>query len=434
MSETPCHNPQAESACIASIIMQPWTVDEVAMIVRPDQFFSDIMGTLFSIVCDLRLIGRPIDAISVGVEFDKIEKITGGSKELLQTIMDSVPHGGWASHHAHLVVECWKRRTASGSIELLRASLQDPSITSDDAIGAVDSEIRRLMELSQSKPIDQPLSEVLIEIMDDRTRCAPGLQTGFEELDKTTNGLHPGQLIIVAARPMVGKSVFVGNIVQNLAKRGIASLTIMLEMSKAEFLYRFVCCQSGITIYQLRSGEQRYNEAIADSMHEMSNWPIFINDTIPQTVSQIGAQARLLIRKHAIKLLIVDYLQLITPADQKASREQQVASIARGLKTLAKQLQIPVIGVSQLNRGNDKENRPPQLSDLRESGAIEQDGDGVWLLHRPAIKDTTKDEKEADVIVAKNRQGACKTIGFEWNGSHFEFREKDEIDGQKQMF
>lgn len=427
---SPLRNPEAERSCLGSLLIDPKLIDEITSELRAECFYDDILGQIFATMQGMRAAGTPIDVTTVYdvLESQKIgQQVTLGSAALLNELMESVAVAYHADYHAKRVVECWKRRQALQAAENMIRVLKDGSNNLDDALGGCDAAMREIEESCLPKSqID--IADLLIECLDEKDRCKQGLETGFPTLDHMTTGLHGGQMIIVAARTSIGKSALVGNIATTLAQREIPVFVSTLEMSKADFIYRMASQLSGLHMWQIKSPDIQYHEPILEAFNVMARWPMFIDDTVPQTVSQIGAKARMLVRKHGVKLIIIDYLQLVAPDDKRAQREQQIAAISRALKLLAKQLRIPIIALSQLNRQSEnRANKMPQLSDIRESGAVEQDADGVWLLHRPGFGDVTADETEAELIVAKNRHGATGPIKLEWDGPRFTFRERDSL-------
>jgi replicative DNA helicase len=254
-----------------------------------------------------------------------------------------------------------------------------------------------------------------IEAVGSRGGGMTGVPTGFEELDRLLNGLHPGQLIIVAGRPGLGKSTAAMDFARSASvKHSMASAIFSLEMSKIEIVTRMLSAEAKVPMHVLRSGQLSDDDwtRLARRMGEISEAPVFVDDTPNMTLMEIRAKARRLKQRHDLKLVVVDYLQLMTSPKRVESRQQEVADLSRGLKLLAKEIECPVIAVSQLNRGPEQRtDKRPQLSDLRESGSIEQDADVVILLHRDDYYDKESPRAgEADFIVAKHRNGPTDTV------------------------
>src|SRR5699024_874213 len=266
-------------------------------------------------------------------------------------------------------------------------------------------------------PLEELLQPTLDEIDAIATRggLSSGVPTGFSEFDEVTNGLHPGQMIIVAARPGVGKSTLGLDFMRSCSIRhGMASVIFSLEMSKSEIVMRLLSAEAKIKLGAMRSGKMTDDDwtALARRMSEISEAPLFIDDSPNMTMMEIRAKARRLKQRHDLKLIVVDYLQLMTSGKKVESRQQEVSEFSRSLKLLAKELEVPLVAISQLNRGPEQRtDKRPQVSDLRESGSLEQDADIVMLLHRPDA--TERDDPragEADVILGKHRGGPTSTI------------------------
>jgi replicative DNA helicase len=267
-----------------------------------------------------------------------------------------------------------------------------------------------------------PLEQLLQPTMDEIDAIASsggrasGVPTGFVELDDVTNGLHPGQMVIVAARPGVGKSTLALDFLRSCSiKHQMASVIFSLEMSKSEIVMRLLSAEAKIKLADMRSGRMSDDDwrRLARRMSEISEAPMYIDDSPNLTMMEIRAKARRLRQKSELKLIVVDYLQLMTSGKKFESRQQEVSEFSRSLKLLAKELQVPVVALSQLNRSPEQRtDKKPMLSDLRESGAIEQDSDIVILLHRPDLFDQDNEERlgEADLIIAKHRNGQTRTV------------------------
>ncbi|MGB3763175.1 MAG: replicative DNA helicase, partial [Ornithinimicrobium sp.] len=277
-----------------------------------------------------------------------------------------------------------------------------------------------------------PLSELLEPTLDEIEHAAGssgemvGVPTGFTSLDERTNGLHPGQMIIVAARPAVGKSTFALDVARSAAiKHKIPTVVFSLEMSRTEITMRLLSAESEIPLQHMRKGklEDRHWTKLAETQGRLQDMPLFIDDSPNMALMEIRAKCRRLKQRHNLKLVIVDYLQLMSSGKRVESRQQEVAEFSRALKLLAKELEVPVIALSQLNRGPEQRvDKKPQMSDLRESGSIEQDADVVILLHRESMYERESPrEGEADVIVAKHRNGPTDTIVVAFQGHYSRF-------------
>jgi replicative DNA helicase len=254
-----------------------------------------------------------------------------------------------------------------------------------------------------------------------------GVSCGFTDLDNLTAGFQPSDLIILAARPSMGKTALVCNIAEAIARvdhKGV--MLFSLEQSNLELAERFLCITARVNGHDLRTGnlsnEQR--DLLTTASDELHNLPLFIDDKPARTMSQISAISRRQHRKEPLGAIIIDYLQLIEPEDKRVPREQQIASISRRLKFLAKELNVPVIALSQLNRGVElREDKRPRLADLRESGSIEQDADKVMFLHRPDAYDPNDRPGEAEIVIAKHRNGPTGIVKLTWRGEFMRFED-----------
>jgi replicative DNA helicase len=301
----------------------------------------------------------------------------------------------------------------------------------DDVVAEAEKVLAAIAErasVAQDVAIGDVMREAWAEIQSRLGRKeSAGMATGFIDLDKLIVGIQPTELVIVAARPAVGKSAFAGCLIHRWAKRGISSLLLSLEMSKFEFAERLLCAESGVNASKLKAGDC-LDEMEIDSLllasGEIARLPIRIDEQGRQRVSAIAAIARRAHRVHGIEAIVIDYLQLIEPDQRSNVREQEVAGITKSLKALAKELKIPVIVLAQLNRAvENREDKRPRLADLRESGAIEQDANQVWFLHRPAAYDPADRPGECDVLVSKNRGGATGCVTLAWRAETTEFKD-----------
>jgi replicative DNA helicase len=272
--------------------------------------------------------------------------------------------------------------------------------------------------------MDGALTE--IEAISNRGGHMVGVPTGFADLDSLTNGLHPGQLIILAARPALGKSTLALDVARAASiKNNLTSVIFSLEMSRNEIIMRLLSAEAQVALHHMRSGSMSDNDwtKLATKMGTVSEAPLFIDDSPNLTMMEIRAKCRRLKQRHGLRLVVVDYMQLMTSGKRVESRQQEVSEFSRSLKLLAKELEVPVIAVSQLNRGPEQRtDKRPMLSDLRESGSLEQDADMVILLHREdAYERESPRAGEADFIVAKHRNGPTATITVAFQGHYSRF-------------
>jgi replicative DNA helicase len=301
----------------------------------------------------------------------------------------------------------------------------------DDIVDAAQAEVYSVTERRASEDY-LPLSEVMegtldeIEAIGSRGGQMVGVPTGFVDLDALTNGLHPGQMIVIAARPAVGKSTIGLDLARAAAIRHqLTTVIFSLEMSRNEITMRLLSAEARVPLHHMRAGQMTDDDwnRIARRTGEVSSAPLFIDDSPNMTMMEIRAKCRRLKQRHDLKLVIVDYLQLMSSGKRVESRQQEVAEFSRALKLLAKELEVPVVAISQLNRGPEqRQDKKPLLSDLRESGSIEQDADMVILLHREdAYEKESPRAGEADFIVAKHRNGPTATITVAFQGHYSRF-------------
>ncbi len=301
----------------------------------------------------------------------------------------------------------------------------------EDLINRAQAEVYEITQRTTAEDY-APLSDLLdgvyteLESIQNHTGDIIGIPTGFIDLDKLTNGLHPGQMIVVAARPAMGKSTLGLDFARSCSiKHGLTSAIFSLEMSRNEIVMRLLSAQGELPLHHMRSGslnEQQWTRMV-NTMSSVSQAPLFIDDSPNMSMMEIRAKCRRLKQQHDLRLIVVDYLQLMSSGKRVESRQQEVAEFSRALKLLAKELEVPVVAISQLNRGPEQRtDRKPMMSDLRESGSIEQDADVVILLHREdAYEKDSPRMGEADIIVAKHRNGPTATVVTAFQGHYSRF-------------
>lgn len=424
---------EAERCVLGSALADPSCIDEVSTLLTEDQFYADANRKLWSTIVTMHDAGVGLDAVTVAKQLasdGRLEEI-GGPVYIL-TVMQSVPHAAHAIYYARLVREKHLRRLAMEHGTGLQRAALDETLNQEEVLAHVEQHITQLIESRAAHSGPASLLTCLLESMERiESGKVLGTQTGYTDLDHMTTGMHAGQLIVLAARPSVGKSALAVNLSHAMAEHAPV-LYASLEMSRVELAERLLSLESSVPLEVMRSGEmtpdQKEQVAMASNLlaHDRQ---IFIDDTPDLTVLRLASMARLHKRRHGIGLLIVDYLQVLTPADEKAPREQQISRMTRGLKCLAKSLGIPVLVLAQLNREIEKrQDKRPLLSDLRESGAIEQDADQVWMLHRPALSIEADDPNlseakgRAEIYVRKNRSGRTGMVTLQFTESTMRFR------------
>lgn len=437
VGKVPPQDLEAEKSVLGSLLFSSEAFDEVIQHLQAGAFYSDAHRRIFQCIHNMYERGvRAIDVVTLAHELKKqndLEEIGGAA--YLNEIMSAVPHAAHAEYYARIVRDKWLQRSL---IEACTESLREAYHGHDDVENILAQAERRVFGIVEQQEnisrisIDDILDATFQRIFErmDQEGAISGLPTGSFGLDEYTSGLQPTELIILAARPSMGKTALVCNIAMAVAKAGKGVLLFSLEQSKLELAERLLCIHAKISGHKLRKGEldEFEQNTLMEAANELRTFPIFIDDQAGRTMSQIAAIARRLKRRSQMDLVVIDYLQLIESEDRNLPREQQISSITRRLKFLAKDLNIPVIALAQLNRGvEQREDKRPRLSDLRESGAIEQDADIVMFLHRPEAYDPEDRPGEADLIVAKNRHGPIGTVELVWLREMLRFGDKSPI-------
>lgn len=416
---TPPQHLEAERGVIGSVLLDCSVLPEVAIEVAPEDFFRDGHRILFAGILECSESGGPVDALILAEHLERQGTYaTAGGDEALSEIVGSVPHAAHALTYARIVRQtATARRVVEAAEETLRECYAG-ALKADELLAAAEG---RFLAISESRlsasaaTADETIEESVGQIVARREPTGHGVMSGLGELDDITGGFQPGQLIIVAARPSIGKSALAQGILTTAAAdQGIASLLVSLEMSRAEVGERLLAARSGLDGHLLKHPRLMRaddNRRLFDASEDLRTFPFWVDDSPSRTLTQIAAVARRLKRQHGLGLAVIDYIQLIDAQPRKGeSRQEQVARISHRLKGIARELSIPVIALAQLNRQSEqREDRRPRLSDLRESGQIEADADLVILLHRPELADPNDRPGEADAIVAKNRNGPVGT-------------------------
>jgi replicative DNA helicase len=415
----PPHNLEAEESVLGSMMLSAEAIAEVIEHVKADDFYRGANHKIFEALTSIYARGDPVDAITAVEELNRrgiLDEV--GGRLYVHQLVEQVPTPAAAASYARIVREAALLRrliAAAGDIMEMGYSMpEDPERVADQAeqrIYDVARHNERDQVASIRELVDQAMTD--LEQIQNRESALAGLATGFTDLDTLLSGLQRGNLIVVAARPGVGKSSFVTNLARNISVEGRAPVAMFsLEMSRWEIGMRLLCAEARVpwdSIRNKRVGAEHWANIVqaAESLHDA---PLTIVDSGNVTLVDIRAKARRLrAARGGLELIIVDYLQLMSHHRRVENRQQEIAEISRGLKLLAKELDIPVIAVSQLNRDPERrQDKRPQLSDLRESGAIEQDSDVVMFIHRDDLDPAKKGL--ADLIVAKHRNGPTDTV------------------------
>lgn len=418
---------QAEKSLIGSICLVPNVLDEIGVSVIAEDFNDPRNAIMFRTAHRMYDSGKVLDALTLADELRATGELdqAGGDAWIVEC-MEAVPHAAHARFHAGIVAEKSQRRRLSVVGTQAVEAAHDLSREVDDSIADTEIRLSKILERragNETTDIGAILADALVGIREGKGR---GLTTGFTAVDQIVNGFVPQNLVIIAARPSIGKTAFATNMAHNVTCRGIPVGLLTLEQAPTEIAERLLSSQARMAVSDMRS--TGLTEAQVDSLltaaNDLSKLPLIIDGCQYRGIAAIEASARLMARRSGIKLLIVDYLQLIAGQERRDSREQEVAEISRRLKWLAKTLQIPVIALAQLNRESEKRtDKKPKLSDLRESGAIEQDADVVILLHRDEFYDPAVNPGQAIVIVSKNRNGRTGEAQLQFQGNLMQFRD-----------
>lgn len=398
----------AEGALIGAMLRHPGKAAYESAL-TPDSFHNPVMGRVLRAIVEIEADGTPADLVAVAQhiaatgEFD----LVGGVDGLQSIIANQAGNITHADYYSRIIIDKFGQRQLLHLMNQLSDQIQNPSgpQKTPELIGKLHDGLNDVLQGGSSGSA-KPIVDVMLA--NDQSKPRDTIATGLHDLDAALGGgLSGGQLIVIAARTSQGKSALAATVAANVATAGHATMFASIEMQNAEVADRLRAIQSGVSLADIR--ERQTTEADADAVARaesvIADWPMFLADNL-FGVNEISAEARRLSKRHDLKLLVVDYLQIVRPDDSRMPREQQVASISRSLKQLAKNLSIPIIALAQLNRSADQRDGRPRLSDLRESGAIEQDADSVIFIHRTPEK--------SELVVAKNRNGPVGIVDITW--------------------
>jgi replicative DNA helicase len=432
LDRTPPQDQGAEQSVLGAMLMSKDAIADVVECVRGTDFYRPTHETIFDAVLDLYGRGEPADAVTVAAQLQRQGDLGRvGGAPYLHTLVSGVPIAANAGYYAEIVREkAILRRLVDAGTRIAQWGYSGEGDV-DDVVDRAQAEVYGVTDKRTSEDY-APLSDIMegtldeIEAISNRDGAMVGVPTGFVDLDELTNGLHPGQMIIVAARPAMGKSTLGLDIARSAAiKHGMASVIFSLEMSRNEITMRLLSAEARIALNAMRNGHMNDDDwsRLARKMGEVSSAPLFIDDSPNMTMMEIRAKARRLKQRHDLRMIVVDYLQLMQSGKRVESRQLEVSEFSRQLKLLAKELDVPVVAISQLNRGAEQRtDRRPMLSDLRESGSLEQDADMVVLIHREdAYERESTRPGEADLIVAKHRNGPTATVVVAFQGHYSRF-------------
>ena len=419
----PPHDIDAEQGVLGAMLLSPTLVVDIIETLVPDDFYRPAHQLIYNAIIDLFSNNKEIDPLIVAGRLDRdnnLERIGGST--YLHTLVSAVPTAANARYYAEIVAEkAVLRRLVAAGTRVVQLGYEGTEGAELETV--IDMAQQQVFDIAQRHHVEDysVLADLIQPTMDEldlisvQGGLARGIPTGFEDLDNLTNGLHGGQMIIVAARPGVGKSTLALDFVRSCAiKNGKAAVIFSLEMAKSEIVMRILSAEADVKLSDMRSGRMTDQDwaKLVNRLDTIEHSPIYIDDSASLTMMEIRSKSRKLKQVADLQMIVVDYLQLMSSGKRTESRQQEVAEFSRQLKLLAKELDVPLVAISQLNRGPEsRTDKRPQIADLRESGSLEQDADIVMLLYRPDSQD--KDDTragEADIIVAKHRGGPIDTV------------------------
>ena len=406
----------AEKAVLGAALVNENVIPGIVTRLKPGDFYYPIHQNIFALISEKFTTGEAVEPVTLSAELR--ERTGHDDPAVFFRLMDSVLTTVNVDYHISLVLEASTRRKL-GSLGTRVAQLADSAAETDLIVQEINDGLANATTVDESETV--AVGDVVDAVMTEvearqQGTSKQGMMTGFTELDELTNGLKGGQMVIVAARPGLGKSTLAVDFMRHASiKNSIPTLIFSLEMGKDELVERIISAESSVYTQNLKRGSMSPEDwaAAGEAAQRLDKAPLFIADSPELTMVDIAARARLMQAQHGIKMIVVDYLQLLTSGKKSESRQQEVSDFSRQLKLLAKSLDVPIIAIAQLNRGVEMrgEDALPKASDLRESGSLEQDADIILLIHRPDAQNRDHARAgEADIIVAKHRGGSTGTI------------------------
>ncbi|QWW19634.1 replicative DNA helicase [Schaalia sp. 19OD2882] len=418
---TPPQDIDAEMSVLGSMMLSREAINDVADEIRGSDYYKPAHEIIHDTIVDLSGRGEPADAVTVAGELQRRGDLARvGGAAYLHTLIASVPTAANAGYYARIVRErSILRRLVTAGTRVVQLGYANSGGEVDEIVDRAQQEIYAVAENRTTQDY-VPMSTISENVLSELERIEmdkgkmKGVPTGFVDLDRLTQGLHGGQMVIVAARPAMGKSTLALDFCRSASiKHDITSVIFSLEMSQNDIAVRMLSAESGVFMSKMLSGgmTDRDWRKVSETAARISEAPLFVDDSANMTITEIRSKCRRLKQQHNLGLVVVDYLQLMTSGTQVESRQQEVSGLSRNLKLLAKEIDVPVVAVAQLNRGPEsRTDKKPMMSDLRESGSLEQDADIIILLHRPDYYNKEDRPGEADIIVAKHRNGSTDTL------------------------
>jgi len=433
--------PQAidiEEAVLGALMLEPNAISDIIDVINPDCFYKESNKKIFTAIASLASKHAPVDIFTISDELKNMGDLeaVGGTVYLSQLSM-KIGAAAHIDYHAKILLQKYIQRELIGiSYEVQRDSFDD-SISVDDLLDSTQQKIFTLSDRNMKRDT-QAIQFVISQAIDDlqstqlREDGLSGVPSGYTSIDRVTLGWQPSDLIIIAARPSVGKTAFVLTMARNMAvEHKVPVAFFSLEMASLQLAKRLMISETGLEPYKIKGGKKLADyewEQLNSKLTQLVKAPLYIDDTPSLSIYEFRSKARRLVANAGVKMIVIDYLQLMTgPPELKGMREQEVSSISRSLKSIAKELNVPIIALSQLSRAVETRGgaKRPQLSDLRESGAIEQDADIVMFIHRPDYYGLTDDNPElkgmTDIIIAKHRNGEVRDVQMRFRNSEVKF-------------
>ncbi len=443
IDRVPPQNVEAEQSVLGAMMIEREAISKVSEILRPEDFYREAHRLIYNAMLELFNKNDAVDLVTVVEVLRRDEKLeAAGGIAYVTALANSVPTAANVVYHARIVEEKALLRQLINTATYVAGMGYEAN---EEVAVIMDKAEKMILEVANRKAGQEfaSIKNIIFDVFDKVSELysakggITGLPSGFKDLDKLTSGLQPSDLILIAARPSMGKTAFVLNIAQNVAikeKKAVAFFS--LEMSKEQLVQRMLCAEAPIDAQRLRIGELENNDwdKLVRAADRLAAAPIFIDDTAGITVMEMRSKSRRLKVEHDLQLIIIDYLQLMqggTGSSRSENRQQEISEISRSLKALARELKVPVIALSQLSRGvESRQVKKPMLSDLRESGSLEQDADIVAFLYREDYYDPETERKNiTDIIVAKHRNGPVDTVQLFFHKQFTKFSDLSRIPG-----
>lgn len=431
------NSPEAEKSVIGSMLMDRDAIIEVADVLVKEDFYQNTNGILYEAMVELYREGKPVDLITLQNKLkEKQVPESIQSLDYIRELVEAVPTSANAKQYAGIVREKSILRKLIKVTEKITADCYLGKDEFSTILEETEKDVFHLLQNASGREDFVPIRDVVLNTLDQIEEASKnkgkitGIPTGFTDLDYKLTGLHPSQLLIVAARPAMGKMAFVLNIAQHVAFRQNVPVAIFsLEMSKEQLVTRLMSMEAMIDSQLIRTGELEDQdwEKLMESAAVIGHSPLIIDDTPGLTIAEIRSKCRRYKQAQGVGLVIIDYLQLMAGNGKSESRQQEISEISRSLKALAREIDAPIIALSQLNRAVDsRTDHKPVLSDLRESGSIEQDADVIMFIYRDDYYNPDTEKKNlAEIIVAKQRSGSTGSIELAWLGQYTKFANKE---------